>query len=146
MQRVLVLSLLILSVALLGGSTCRFSASSGGKKKKVDSGVQVVVDTRTSGAAGEFGSAASVATAVAVSVLPTSMLEPTAAARLSGGSGGGLVLGPEDLDDFASRSISLASGATPAGGSVPEADAAWLFASGVTLAGWQLRRRPLRRK
>ena len=57
MPRFFVLILLLLSLALCGGSTCHFSTSS--KKKDPDrkgSGVSVVVDTRVNGSTG--GSAA----------------------------------------------------------------------------------------
>ncbi len=146
MRRVLVLFLLALSLALMGALSCRYS--SGGGKKKRGSGVQVVVDTRISNSSRRSGSEAVVRTALSASVLPLSSPSSTWLPP-SGSAGGGtrpeLILAPEDLVDLAFRSIEVASFATSSGHPAPEPSAGWLFASGVTLVAWQLRRRPLRK-
>ncbi len=146
MRRVLVLFLLVLSLAQMGASSCHYS--SGGGKKKSGSGVQVIVDTRTSTSSRRSESDAVVRTALSASVLPLSspsstLLPPAGSA--AGGTGPELILAPEDLVDLAFRSIEVASFATSSGHPAPEPSAGWLFASGVTLVAWQLRRRPLRK-
>ena len=148
MSRLLLLSVLVLSVCSMGASTCRFSSGGGKKKDRDGSGVVVVVDTRTSGS-GASVSDVDIGPALAASVLPQMIHAPSLEAAfgpqasLAGAAGAGFLLEPADLDDLGSRSIAAAM---PGRSSAPEPAAVWLFASGVTLVGWQLRRHPLRGK
>jgi hypothetical protein len=172
-HRILVLALLVLSIALMGGSTCHFRTSSGGKKNnnnREGSGVAVVVDTRTSSSSGAGAGAGAgtstgvVAAALGASVLSLSLDRFAAAAlprsqdraasglRLEGleGDGLGATPGPEralsrsDVEGLAPRSVVRVSLPERGRTGVPEPAAGWLFAGGVTLMGWRLRRRPHR--
>lgn len=146
----LVSLLLVLSLCLMGSTTCRFST---GSKKKGDgdrSGTSLIVDTRTSsggkGAGLEIDPSGVVQSALGTSVVPLAALAPgagkgagTAAGSDDGlGAGSGAGLGPGDFVEVASLSVPAA---TSVGSTIPEPGAAFLLAAGVTLVAWQLRRR-----
>lgn len=154
----LVSLLLVLSLCLMGSTTCRFST---GTKKKGDgdrSGTSLVVDTRTSsgGKGASFGIEPSgvILSALGASVVPLAALAPggdsgagKGGAKGAGkgvgsdggfGAGSGSGLEPGDFVEVASLSVPVG---TAVGSTIPEPAAALLLAAGVTLVAWQLRRR-----
>jgi hypothetical protein len=158
MSRMLVSLLLVLSLCLMGSTTCRFST---GTKKKGDgdrSGTSLVVDTRTSsgGKGASFGIEPSgvILSALGASVVPLAALAPggdsgagKGGAKGAGkgvgsdggfGAGSGSGLEPGDFVEVASLSVPVG---TAVGSTIPEPAAALLLAAGVTLVAWQLRRR-----
>jgi hypothetical protein len=162
MSRMLVSLLLVLSLCLMGSTTCRFST---GTKKKGDgdrSGTSLIVDTRTSsgGKGASFGIEPSgvILSALGASVVPLAALAPggdsgagkggaKGGAKGAGkgvgsdggfGAGSGSGLEPGDFVEVASLSVPVG---TAVGSTIPEPAAALLLAAGVTLVAWQLRRR-----
>jgi len=146
-SRSLVALLLLLSLGLLGSSTCHFSASSGGKKRISDGGegVEVIVDTRT-GTAGAGAGAEMVQTVLATRPGPDSPHAPAPGraplAPGPAGSGPGLPPGPE----LATRPRAEAPGAPLH--AAPEPGAGLLFAAGCIVLARHLRsrRRPPARR
>jgi hypothetical protein len=141
-SRLFVLLLLVLSVGLMGGSTCHFRASTGDKKRDGErqsgSGVELVVDTQTPSMRSDGGSGAGamevavVQAALAASVAPLSSFEASSATAASGPE-----LWPEDSVAFRQNLASARVGSLAA---TPEPTAVVVFAAGIGVVAWRLKR------
>ncbi len=153
MSRSAFVLLLVLLIPSLGATTCRFTSSNGTRSSEEDaqrSGSGVVVDTRVSSGGG--GLTAGVAAGAEVrDALSASVLAPAAHVP-----GAGLEHADDpvaldldlDLDpelDLLDGSDAVGLGGAGAGGrpmstAVPEPGALLVFASGVGVVAWRLRR------
>ncbi len=135
MPRYFVFLVLLSSVALCGGTTCRFSTGDTKKKDNDGSEVVVVVDTRVSGGTGGTGAGPD-SIEVVHAALETSVLASAA--------GGTPVT---EVPPGAPLEIQSAGRAAPGtqprrvATAIPEPGAIGLFLSGVGVLIWRLRRR-----